>query len=65
MRCLLISIGLSKYFLGELVATASYLVNQSTFKIIQLQNSIGKWRGKPADYSKLRIIGCAAYAYEN
>ena len=37
VRCMLVSAGLSKYFWGEALATATYLVNRSPFSAIEFK----------------------------
>ena len=43
---------------------ACYLVNRSPSKTIKLKTLEEVWFSSPADYSKLRVFGCLAYAYE-
>ncbi|KAH9734079.1 hypothetical protein KPL71_017263 [Citrus sinensis] len=47
----------------EALNTACYLVNKSPSTAIGCKTQIELWLGRIADYSKLRIFGCIAYAH--
>ena len=64
VRCLLISSGLGKSYWGEALATASYLINRSPNRVIQLKTPYEMWYGKPPSLKHLRVFGCAAYAHQ-
>ena len=55
--------GVRKDLWTEAINTASYLVNRSPSTAIGCKTPYEMWSGSPADYSKLRIFGCPAYAH--
>ncbi|XP_073153422.1 uncharacterized mitochondrial protein AtMg00710-like [Henckelia pumila] len=63
VRCMILSVGLPKYFLGEAISTTCYLINQCTSSALNFKTPIEKWRGIPAEYKQLRVFGCLAYAH--
>ena len=48
---------------AEALNTACYLVNKSPSTAIGCKTQMELWSGRIADYSKLRIFGCIAYAH--
>lgn len=58
-------IGPSKIVPGEAVKTTSYLINKCPTKSLNYDSLDQVWNGQPADYSKLKIFGCAAYVHQN
>ncbi|KAH9754460.1 hypothetical protein KPL71_015451 [Citrus sinensis] len=63
VRCLLIHSKLPKTLWAEALNTACYLVNRSPSTAIGCKTPMELWLGRVADYSKLRIFGCEAYAH--
>src|ERR1044072_9168661 len=62
-RCMLSNAGLPKVFWAEAVNTACYLINRCPSTAIGLKTPEEMWSGAPANYEKLRIFGCPAYAH--
>ncbi|KAL0339785.1 UNVERIFIED_CONTAM: Retrovirus-related Pol polyprotein from transposon TNT 1-94 [Sesamum radiatum] len=65
VRCLLISSGLPKFFWGEALLTAAYLVNRSPSVPLLGKTPECVWSKSDIDLSSLRIFGCAAFALVN
>ena len=63
VRCMLINASLPRVFWAEAVATAIYLINRCPSGAIQMKTPEEMWTGRPADYSRLRVFGCTAYAH--
>ncbi|KAH9767170.1 hypothetical protein KPL71_011175 [Citrus sinensis] len=63
VRCMLLYSKLPKSLWAEALNTACYLVNRSPSTAIECKTPIELWSGRVADYSKLRIFGCVAYAH--
>lgn len=63
VRCLILNVSLPKTFWGEALATAAYLINRSPSSSLNFRTPIELWNGTLADYSKLRVFGCLAYAH--
>ena len=63
VRSMLSSSGLSRDFWAEAAHTACYVINRSSASALSMKTPEEMWTGRPADYSKLRIFGCPAYAY--
>lgn len=61
--CMLISSMLQKILQAEALNTACYLVNRSPSKAMSYKTLVDLWSGKHANYCKLRIFGCLAYAH--
>ena len=60
---MLINTSLPKVFWAEAVATTTYLINRCPYRAIQIKTPEEMWTGRPADYSRLRVFGCTAYAH--
>ncbi|KAK9666335.1 hypothetical protein RND81_14G178000 [Saponaria officinalis] len=54
---------LPKRFWGELILTATHLINLTPTSVLKWQTPFEVLFHKPPDYSMLRIIGCLAYAH--
>ncbi|KAL0389476.1 UNVERIFIED_CONTAM: Retrovirus-related Pol polyprotein from transposon TNT 1-94 [Sesamum calycinum] len=65
VRCLLISSGLAKSFLGEALLTAAYLINRSPSVPLLGKVPEHVWSGKNVDLSSLRVFGCSAFVFQN
>ncbi|PKU72844.1 Retrovirus-related Pol polyprotein from transposon TNT 1-94 [Dendrobium catenatum] len=65
VRCLLFSSGLSKFFWGEALSTACYLVNRTPSSAINFKTPQELWKGKPPSLTHLRVFGCLAYPHQN
>ncbi|KAD5962030.1 hypothetical protein E3N88_13503 [Mikania micrantha] len=63
VRCMLDNSGLPKYFWGEAVTTAAYLINRSPSAALEKKTAMEVWSGKKSDYSHLRVFGSLAYAH--
>ncbi|KAH9779520.1 Integrase catalytic domain-containing protein [Citrus sinensis] len=63
VRCMLIYSKLPKTLWVEALNTACYLVNMSPSTAIGCKTPMELWSERIADYSKLRIFGCIAYAH--
>ncbi|KAH9782240.1 hypothetical protein KPL71_008811 [Citrus sinensis] len=63
VRCILLYSKLPKSLWAEALNTTCYLVNRSPSTAIECKTPIELWSGRVADYSKLRIFGCVAYAH--
>lgn len=63
VRCMILNANLSKTFWGEALSTACYLVNRCPSSAIDFKTPMELWSDAPADYSKLRVFGCLAYAH--
>ena len=61
-RSMLSNANLQKELWTEAVATACYLINRSPSTTIGCKIPQEVWKGHPCDYSKLKVIGCHAYA---
>ena len=57
--------GLSKFFWGEAVMTAAYLISRIPSSAIGFKTPEELWIGKPTNYIFLRVFGCAAYAHQS
>lgn len=64
VRCLLISSGLEKNFLGEALVSACYLVNRSLNRVLNLKTPYEMLLGKVPSLSFLKVFGCTAYAHK-
>ena len=64
-RCMPSNSGLAKWFWGEAVNTACYLINLRSHIGIECKISSKVWSGKSADYSILRVFGCTVYYHVN
>ncbi|KAH9650187.1 hypothetical protein KPL70_026271 [Citrus sinensis] len=65
VRCMMIQSELPKGLWGETLLTACVLVNLSPSSALDFKTPYEKWCGKPANYSKLKVFGCTAYAHAN
>nr|XP_048330713.1 uncharacterized protein LOC125422662 [Ziziphus jujuba var. spinosa] len=65
VRCMPVSSGLPKLFLGEAVMTAMHLVNLSPSTVLNFQSPESIWSGKMPNYGHLRVFGYAAYAHQS
>ncbi|KAH9705459.1 hypothetical protein KPL70_011882 [Citrus sinensis] len=63
VRCMLFHLKLPKTLWAEALCTACYLINKCPSTAIEFKTPYEVWSGKLADYSKLRIFGCTAYAH--
>ena len=63
VRCILLYSKLPKSLWAEALTTACYLVNRSPSTAIECKTPIELLSVRVADYSKLRIFGCVAYAH--
>ncbi|KAH9717203.1 hypothetical protein KPL71_021739 [Citrus sinensis] len=63
VRCMLLYSKLPKSLWAEALNTTCYFVNRSPSTTIECKTPIELWSGRVADYSKLRIFGCVAYAH--
>ena len=63
VRCMLLYSKLPKSLWAEALNATCYLVNRSPSTAIECKTLIELWPGRVADYSKLRIFGCVAYAH--
>lgn len=63
VRCLLSNANLPKKFLGEVVMTASYLINRSPSTAIGLKTLMEMWTGHPPNLSNLKVFGYLAFAH--
>ncbi|KAH9779743.1 hypothetical protein KPL71_007826 [Citrus sinensis] len=63
VRCMLFNSKLSKTLWAEALCTTCYLINRCPSTVIEFKTPYEVWSGKLADYSKLRIFGCTAYAH--
>ena len=63
VRCMLIYSNLPKTLWIEALNTSCYLVNRSPSTTISCKILMELWLGRMADYAKLRIFGCTAYAH--
>ena len=62
-RCMLISAKLPKVIWAEAVTTAAYLLNMHPSTALSFKTPEEIWSGKLANYSRLRVFGCCAYAH--
>ena len=62
---MLFSSGLSKIFCGEALATATYLINRSPNRSINLKTPYEMWYGRPPKLNHLKIFGCTAYVHQS
>jgi hypothetical protein len=62
-RCMLSNAKMHRRFWAKATSIACYLINRSPYVPLDKKTPIGVWSGSPADYSKLRVFGCAAYAH--
>ena len=60
---MLLGAGLSKSFWGELVSTATYLINKCPSTRIDLKTPMEVWSGRPTDYSNLKVFGALAFSH--
>ncbi|KAH9782190.1 Integrase catalytic domain-containing protein [Citrus sinensis] len=65
VRCMMIQSKLPKGLWAETLLTACVLVNLNTSSTLDFKTPYEKWCGKPANYSKLKVFGCTAYAHAN
>ncbi|KAH9649068.1 hypothetical protein KPL70_025842 [Citrus sinensis] len=63
VRCMLIYSKLPKTLWVEALNTVCYLVNRSPSTAIDCKTPMELWSGRMADYAKLRIFYCTAYAH--
>ena len=63
VSCLLFTFGQPKFFWGETLNTATYLMNRSPNRAIDLKCPLEFWSGRKPKLDHLRIFGCAAYAH--
>ncbi|KAH9679832.1 hypothetical protein KPL71_026291 [Citrus sinensis] len=63
VRCMLIYSKLPKTIWVEALNTACYLVNRSPSTAIDCKTPMELWSGRMADYAKLIIFCCTAYAH--
>ncbi|KAH9752684.1 hypothetical protein KPL71_014795 [Citrus sinensis] len=63
VRCMLFHSKLLKTLWAETLCTACYLINRCPSTAIELKTPYEVWSGRLADYTKLRIFGCTAYAH--
>jgi len=63
VRCMLFHSKLPKTLWAEALCTACYLINRCPSTAIELKTPYEVWSGRLADYTKLRIFGCTAYAH--
>ena len=65
VRCMMIQSELPKRLQAETLLTACMLVNLSPSSALDFKIPYEKWCGKPADYNKLKVFDCTAYAHAN
>lgn len=63
VRCILSSVGFVKNLWREIVMTFVYLINRCPSSAITLKTPEEMWTGKLANYQKLKVIRCLAYAH--
>ena len=63
VRCMLVGASLPKVFWAEAVMTAGYLINRCPSTALGMKTPEEVWSGRPADYERLRVFGCSAYAH--
>ena len=63
VRCMMLGARLSKSFWGEVVSTATYLINKCPSTGIDLKTPMEVWSGRPADYSNLKVFGALTFAH--
>uniref|UniRef100_A0A803PST9 Integrase catalytic domain-containing protein n=1 Tax=Cannabis sativa TaxID=3483 RepID=A0A803PST9_CANSA len=63
VRCMLLSVNLSKIFWVEAVVTAMYLINRCPFTAIGMKTLEEVWFEHPLDLSRLRVFSYLAYAH--
>lgn len=62
VQCILLYSKLPKIVLVKALNTACYLLNKSPLTALCCKTLIELWTGKVANYSKLKIFSCLAYA---
>jgi len=62
VRCMLLGDGLSKSLWGEVVSTATYLINRCPSTGIDLKTPMEVWSGRLADYSNLKVFRALAFS---
>ena len=65
VRCMMIQSELPKGLWAETLLTACVLVNLSPSSALDFKTPYEKWCGKPANYNKLKVFSCTAYAHAN
>ena len=65
VRCMLYGARLSKFFWDEAVMIAGYLIYRIPSIAIGFKTPEELWTRKPANYSFLRVFGCATYAHQS
>lgn len=65
VRCMLYSSGLPKFFWGEALKTATYLINRSPSSAIDFQVPEKLWSENIPDYARLKFFGCTAYSHQS
>ena len=64
VRCLLLTSEMPKSFWGEVLSTATYLVNRSPSSAIDFKCPEEVWTNRKPSLTHLRVIGCEAYAHK-
>ncbi|GAB2300656.1 hypothetical protein Dimus_038630 [Dionaea muscipula] len=65
VRCLLFTSKLPKYFWGEALNTAAYLINLSPSTALNFKCPYEIWNKRPPCLDHLKIFGCAAYMHKS
>lgn len=63
VRCVLFHSKLPETLWAEALCTACYLINTNPSTTLDFKTPYKIWSGRLADYSKLRVFGCHAYAH--
>ncbi|GAB2287662.1 hypothetical protein Dimus_037947 [Dionaea muscipula] len=65
VRCLMITSNLPKYFWGEALNTAAYLINRSPSTVLNFKCPAEIWNNRPPNLDHLRIFGCSAFMHKS
>nr|KYP47740.1 Retrovirus-related Pol polyprotein from transposon TNT 1-94 [Cajanus cajan] len=63
VRCMLNHVRLLKSFWAEAVSSAVYCINRFPSTTLEFKTPQEVWSGRKANYSKLKVFGCIAYAH--